>query len=63
MAYKIPDDCIWCGTCQAECPTGAIFEGEGKFEIDADKCNECVGVFETPRCAEACPLHLPCPKS
>ncbi|MBR0443621.1 MAG: 4Fe-4S binding protein, partial [Clostridia bacterium] len=24
MAYKITDDCIACGACADECPTGAI---------------------------------------
>ena len=38
MAYKISDDCISCGACAAECPVEAISEGDGKYEIDADKC-------------------------
>ena len=30
MAYVInPDLCMACGTCQGECPTGAIKEGGG----------------------------------
>lgn len=41
MAYKISDECIMCGTCEGECPVGAIAEGEGKYEIDADACIEC----------------------
>ena len=61
MAYKIPDGCIICGTCEAECPNKAISEGETQFMIDPNRCTECVGYFESPRCAEACPLHLPCP--
>ena len=28
MAYKITDDCVACGTCMGECPTGAISEGD-----------------------------------
>ena len=31
MAYHISDDCISCGACEAECPVGAISEGDGKF--------------------------------
>ena len=41
MAYHISDDCISCGACEAECPVGAISEGDGKFEINADLCTEC----------------------
>ena len=33
MAYKISDDCISCGACEAECPVSAISEGDGKYEI------------------------------
>ena len=41
MAYKITDACIACGTCAGECPVGAISEGDGKYEINADTCIEC----------------------
>ena len=53
MAYKISDECISCGACQAECPVDAISEGDGKFEIDPDKCIECGA------CAETCPVGAP----
>ena len=33
MAYAISDDCISCGACAAECPVGAISEGDGKFVL------------------------------
>ena len=29
MAYVINDDCISCGACAADCPVGAISEGDG----------------------------------
>ena len=61
MAYKIPDGCIVCGTCETECPNKAISEGEPNFIINPNKCTECVGYFDSPRCVETCPLHLPCP--
>lgn len=53
MAFKITDDCISCGACEAECPTGAIAEGDGKYEIDADACVSCGA------CADACPVAAP----
>ncbi len=50
MAYKISYDCISCGTCAGECPVGAISEGDGKYEINADTCLDC------GTCAGACPV-------
>ena len=49
MAYVINDTCICCGACAAECPVGAISEGEGKRVIDGDKCVDCGS------CAAVCP--------
>ena len=63
MAYKITEDCISCGACEAECGNGAISEGDETFVIDPDKCTECVGWFEAPRCAEVCPVGAPQPDS
>ena len=54
MAYKITEDCISCGACEAECGNGAISEGDETFVIDPDKCTECVGNAESPRCADIC---------
>ena len=56
MAYKITDDCISCGACETECKNNAISEGENSYTIDPDKCTECVGNHESPRCAEICPM-------
>jgi ferredoxin len=56
MAYKITDDCISCGACEAECKNEAISEGENTYVIDSDRCTECVGNFESPKCAEVCPV-------
>ena len=36
MAHVISDECVSCGSCEAECPVGAISEGDGKYEIDAE---------------------------
>ena len=49
MAYVITDACICCGTCEGECPTGAISMGDGMYVIDADTCIDC------GTCAGACP--------
>lgn len=48
MTYKITEECLVCGTCLNECPSGAIHEGE-PFFIDVDACAEC-GV-----CKDSCP--------
>lgn len=50
MAYVIGDACISCGSCEGECPVGAIAEGDGKYEINADACIECGA------CAAQCPV-------
>jgi ferredoxin len=63
MAYKITDDCISCGACAVECQNEAISEGAEIYVIDPDKCTECVGNFESPRCAEVCPVDAPVPDS
>jgi len=57
MAYKITDDCISCGACEPECKNNAVSEGEDIYVIDPDKCTECVGNHESPKCAEVCPMN------
>ena len=53
MAYVITSACVKCGACEAECPVGAISEGEETYVIDADAFIEC-GAF-----AGACPTGAP----
>ena len=59
MAHVISDECVSCGTCEGECPVGAISEGDGKYVIDADSCikyeidaDACV---DCGACEAACP--------
>jgi ferredoxin len=56
MAYKITEDCISCGACEPECPNTAISEGETIYVINPERCTECVGSYESSRCAEVCPV-------
>lgn len=53
MSYRISDECIMCGACAAECPVGAISEGDGKYVIDKDKCISC------GTCEGVCPVGAP----
>jgi ferredoxin len=53
MPYVISDDCISCGACAADCPVGAISEGDGKYVIDPDTCIDCGA------CAGTCPVGAP----
>ncbi|HAV10196.1 MAG TPA: 4Fe-4S ferredoxin [Dehalococcoidia bacterium] len=59
MAFKITDDCISCGACESECKNEAIKEGDTSYVIDPAKCTECVGWFNTQKCAEVCPVDAP----
>ncbi|MBE7036523.1 MAG: 4Fe-4S binding protein [Clostridia bacterium] len=52
MAYKITDECIGCGACEAECPVSCISAGD-IYAIDADSCIDC------GNCANVCPVGAP----
>lgn len=56
MAYKITEDCTACDLCREECPVQAISEGDPIYVIDPDKCVECEGYYDSPHCAEVCPV-------
>ena len=56
MALMITDECINCDVCEPECPNNAISQGADTYQIDPDKCTECVGHYDTPQCREVCPV-------
>jgi ferredoxin len=61
VAYKIvASECTTCGACEVECPNDAISERKGVFVINASKCTECVGHYDTPQCAAVCPVPDTC---
>ncbi|WP_028024578.1 YfhL family 4Fe-4S dicluster ferredoxin [Enterovibrio calviensis] len=56
MALLITEKCINCDMCDPECPNDAITFGAEIYEIDPDKCTECVGHYEKPTCQSVCPI-------
>ena len=42
MALMITDECINCDVCEPECPNEAIFLGPEIYQIDPDRCTDCV---------------------
>jgi len=56
MALMITDECINCDVCEPECPNNAISQGTEIYQIDPDKCTECVGHYDRPQCQEVCPV-------
>jgi ferredoxin len=50
VAHKITDECISCGSCESECPEGAISEGNEIYVIDPKTCTDCGS------CVEVCPV-------
>lgn len=56
MALLIEDDCINCDMCMPECPNQAIFMGELIYQIEVERCTECVGHYDKPQCIAACPI-------
>lgn len=56
MALIITDDCINCDVCEPVCPNEAIYQGPDIYEIDPNRCTECVGHFDEPQCVALCPV-------
>jgi ferredoxin len=57
MSLMITDACINCDVCEPLCPNTAIYQGEMIYEIDPDKCTECVGHFTEAQCVTVCPIN------
>jgi len=57
MALMITSQCINCDVCEPECPNQAIYFGASIYEIDPNKCTECVGHFDEPQCVQVCPVE------
>ncbi|HET8941366.1 MAG TPA: YfhL family 4Fe-4S dicluster ferredoxin [Rudaea sp.] len=57
MALKITEVCVNCDVCEPVCPNRAITQGPVVYEIDAQRCTECVGHFDEPQCVEVCPVE------
>jgi ferredoxin len=57
MANQINDECIQCGACEPECPNQAITNADGKYSIDATKCDECAKAGGDQRCKSVCPAE------
>ncbi|MGI9213661.1 MAG: YfhL family 4Fe-4S dicluster ferredoxin [Methylococcaceae bacterium] len=58
MALLITDECINCDVCEPECPNQAISAGVSIYEINPDRCTECVGHFDKPQCVAVCPVDV-----
>ena len=56
MALIITEECINCAACEPECPNEAITAGDEVYDIEPDKCTECVGHFDESQCAAVCPV-------
>lgn len=56
MALMITDECINCDVCEPECPNQAISMGAEFYQIDPNRCTECVGHFDEPQCQQLCPV-------
>lgn len=46
----ITSGCVGCGTCVTGCPNEAIFEKDGSFYVNPEKCEAC------GECLDFCPV-------
>ena len=57
MALRITEECINCDVCEPQCPNEAIYMGPEIYEIDPQRCTECVGHYDEPQCKVVCPVE------
>lgn len=57
MALLITESCINCDMCEPECPNLAISMGDLIYQIDAERCTECIGFYDSPTCQKVCPIE------
>ena len=57
MAFQIVARCTNCWACLPLCPQQAIRAASPHFQINADRCTECVGDYADPQCASICPVE------
>lgn len=57
MSLIITDECINCDVCEPVCPNEAIYQGMEIYEIDPERCTECVGHHDKPQCQLVCPVE------
>ncbi len=57
MALLITDQCVNCDVCEPACPNRAIYQGPQVYEIDPERCTECVGHHDEPQCVVVCPVE------
>lgn len=60
MTYRITSQCIECHRCEPICPTGAIIQNEQHYQINSERCNDCVGYYSVPQCWAICPTNSGC---
>ncbi|PSB10740.1 4Fe-4S ferredoxin [filamentous cyanobacterium CCP1] len=60
MTYIITNQCIECHRCVSACPTRAITQNEQQYQINPERCNDCVGHYTVPQCWAVCPTNSGC---
>lgn len=56
MPAVIEVSCINCDMCVLECPNEAISMGPLHYQVNPERCTECIGYYDKPTCIEVCPI-------